>query len=168
MILESRVYCRRTLTRASVVNRGVVHELAGNNSLVTVDHEGEARESGRASEGIATLSRVVAGAANLSVVGGDDGIGGKDQSSSSVGNTCQASSLGSSGANSVARRSEHPEALRARDWGVGDGTSVSCSVDEAKVISASSVVLEVDTHDCFWKTLSDGIAEECLLGGGSD
>ena len=58
-----------------------------------------------------------------------------------------------------------PEALAAVDGDVGDGACVLGGIDEAKVVSASGALLQVDGEELLLERRLDGVEESGLLLG---
>ncbi|KAB8437335.1 hypothetical protein FH972_025015 [Carpinus fangiana] len=102
------------------VDGSVVDVAAGRGALGAVDGDGEAGEGLGAREGVATLLVIVGRAADLLVVGVDNGVLDEDESGAGVGNGgAEAAEAGAAGIGGA--RVEGPEALAGVDGRIGQG-----------------------------------------------
>jgi hypothetical protein len=164
--LDTTVASGRTVTDWCVVD-----VLARHDSLVAINHEAEAWKSCAARENVTTVGRAVLGTRDLAVVGSDNRVGGEQERSSGVSNTTEGAGPcgdGCARADSIARGSEHPEALAGVDRGVGDGARVLCAVEFTKVVATCGMVLQGRSEELGWKPLGNGRVKERVLLGRPD
>lgn len=159
--IKTRGRLDTTKARAVAVG-GKVDVLSGDGLLDAVDEDGEVGERAAAGEGNTSGLGVVLGTVDLRVVGVDDGVIDVDEGCAGVGNGVDAGA-GGGGANAVAVGSEAPETLAVVDIDIGNGAGVLALVDVTKVISTSSVVLEVDSEQRLSKLRLDSVEESGLL-----
>lgn len=153
-----------TTEAGAVTDRRVVDVLARNGLLDAADGDGEIGRGGSAGEDVTTLSSAVLRAADLGIVGTNDGRVGVDESGTRVEDTGDGG-LGGSSTNAVGRCAKAPEALAVVGINVGDRTSVLALVDEAKVVGTGSMVLQVDSEQRLSKLGLDSVEECGLLNG---
>lgn len=123
--------------RSRVINGGKVDVASGDHDARRLDAKREGREGSTAAENIATLRAVVPGAADLCVIGRDDGGGEQEQRGAGVSNAGDGRRLEGCGSDLVTGRGEGPEAVAVVDIGVGNGTLVGGLVNVTKVVLAS-------------------------------
>lgn len=122
---------------ASGATRGdgaVVDDLAGDGDAGGADAEGECWRGGAAGEHVAAVRVAVLGAADLLVVGADDGSGEVQQGRASVSDAVDRGRHKGPRAHRVSGTNELPEALAGGHRGVGDGPGVGAVVNEAEVV----------------------------------
>lgn len=139
---------------AGLVGGGVVDVLAGDGDGGITGAEGEVGEVGVAGEDVAALGLVDLGAVDLLVVGVDDGVGEEGEGGAGVGNAADGGAVHVGG--------EAPESLAVVDIDVGDVAGVLGVVDDAEVVGAGGVVLEIGRPGGDVKVVGD-VVEEGLL-----
>ena len=109
----------------------------------------------------------VGGAADLGVVGGDDGVGEEEERCSGVGDGGDRGGYGGGGADSVAGGGEAPESLAVVYIRVGDGARIFGVVNVAEVVGARLSLQQVGGEEGGVEE-SFGVGEEGLLLVGGD
>lgn len=142
---------------------GVVDQITRNDSIIAGDGNREVRQGSRAIEGVATSRGVRSSTADLLVVGGDDLIIEQQEGGTGVSNTLDGAA--GLGADLVAVSGEAPEALRAVDISVGQGSGVLGLVSEAEVVGAGGVVLQGDGEERRSESRLHGVEEGGLRLG---
>lgn len=124
----------------------IVDELAGHNLLNAANGNGKVRKVGRTGECVSTLGVIINGAADLCVVGRNNGIVDEDERGASVKDTVDRTAS-SRGPDAVSRGGEAPETAAVVHVDVGYGSSVLAGVDEPKVVSTGRMVLEGNSKE---------------------
>ena len=146
---------------------GVVDVGAGNGEGLAADADGEGGQGGAASEGVAALGAIVAGAADALVVSSDGGGGQVHEGGAGVSDGGADAARGAvAGAGAVAASGELPETLRVVDGGVGDVAGVLGGVDVAEVVAAGRALLQGGSEQGGGEAALDGVEEGVRLGGG--